>query len=437
MNNNEWSELAKKGATYFKRKSVYQKAFIQMRKNWQKYGKASGKIKLSGLSLAEQQEIGGFLGKDFSEKTVQFRMIDFEKALSETCFVGLPLEMLLTAYFGEVLIQNKVAVAQKQESQRIFMECLCEMIKARYGEDSAATCWVFEMVKQTKFGHRLLVDEYKTKGKAATESLVLCVCNALNYLKQHEKEPVRLALLGAEVTLNPHAFDRQMPAGKLLLQALGYIYQNTNVKSAEEILMLYYQAGIKPDDISSFTTAYGIRLFTKEGEHMAYPAFIKKNESYVITMSNLNQILRVQCERSVVFLIENQMVFSHICEEMKDQNIALLCTSGQMKTASLIMIDLLCAAGHQLYYNGDIDPEGLNIADRVLRRNKQCVPWRLSVENYEQCISQEKINEERLKKLDSVKDSRLLEVSAALKEKKRAGYQERLLEQLLMDIRCS
>lgn len=250
-------------------------------------------------------------------------------------------------------------------------------------------------------------------------------------------EQVRLALLGAEVTLNPHAFDRQMPAGKLLLQALGYIYQSTNVKSAEEILMLYYQAGIKPDDISSFTTAYGIRLFTKEGEHMAYYAFIQNDEPYVITLSNLNRILRVQCERPIVFLIENQMVFSHICEEMKNQNLALLCTSGQMKTASLIMIDLLCAAGCQLYYNGDIDPEGLSIADKVLRRNKQCVLWRLSVADYEQCISQEKVSEERLKKLDSVQDSRLLEVSAVLSEKKLAGYQKRLLERLLTDIRNS
>jgi len=429
--------LAKSGATYFKEKAVYQKAFVQMRKNWKKYGKVAGRIKLLGLSLEEQQELGGFLGKDFAEETVQFRMVDFAQALSETRFVGLTLEMLLMEYFGETMIQNRVVELQKRESQKMFMDSLYKVIEKRHGQDSRVTHWALEMMAQKKFGYRLLQDEYKMRGREKAESLVLCICTALVYLERHANEQIRLALLGAEVMLNPHAFDQKMPAGKLLLQALGYIHQKTSVKSAEEILMLYYQAGIKPDDISSFTTAYGIRLYTEEGEHMAYHAFIQKNEPYVITLSNLNHILRVHCENSIVFLIENQMVFSHICEEMGNQNIALLCTSGQMKTASLIMIDLLCAAGHQLYYSGDIDPEGLNIADKVLKRNRQCTPWRMSVSDYEHCISKEKVSEERLKKLNSVQDSRLLAVSAKLKQKKQAGYQERLIEYLLEDIRNS
>ena len=58
----------------------------------------------------------------------------------------------------------------------------------------------------------------------------------------------------------------------------------------------------------------------------------------------------------------------------------------------------------------------------------------MSVSDYEQCISKERVSEERLKKLDSVQDSRLLAVSAKLKKKKQAGYQEMLIEQLLEDI---
>ena len=55
----------------------------------------------------------------------------------------------------------------------------------------------------------------------------------------------------------------------------------------EELLMLYYHAGIRPDDISSFTSIYGIRLFTAQAEHPAYREFVQKGEPCVVTLFNL------------------------------------------------------------------------------------------------------------------------------------------------------
>lgn len=130
------------------------------------------------------------------------------------------------------------------------------------------------------------------------------------------------------------------------------------------------------------------------------------------------------------------MVFSHMCESLAGMPVSLICTSGQMKTASLILIDLLCKAGCTLYYSDDIDPEGIGIADRVIARDPvHIIPWRLSKEDYELSISNEALDEPRIKKLEKVQDHRFVEVIKALRDKRRAGYQELLIDKMLIDIK--
>ncbi|HVI42117.1 MAG TPA: DUF2399 domain-containing protein, partial [Anaerovoracaceae bacterium] len=104
--------------------------------------------------------------------------------------------------------------------------------------------------------------------------------------------------------------------------------------------------------------------------------------------------------------------------------------------ASLLLIDLLCESGCRIYYSGDLDPEGIGIADRVITRHPgQIVPWRMTMEDYESSISNEILDDTRIKKLDRIKDSRLNGVVNALRKEKKAGYQELLIESLLGDIK--
>ena len=91
-------------------------------------------------------------------------------------------------------------------------------------------------------------------------------------LQSLNRKKIRLAVLSAEVTSNPHYFDRGSTAGNLLIHVLRYINDAPEPQNAEEILELYYLSGIKPDDISSQTVVYGISLYTNKGPHMAYEA---------------------------------------------------------------------------------------------------------------------------------------------------------------------
>jgi len=130
-------------------------------------------------------------------------------------------------------------------------------------------------------------------------------------------------------------------------------------------------SGIYPDDISSYTTCYGIYFYESDREHESYRHFIEKGEKYVLTLSNLSRLTRAERSGKKVFIIENQMVFSQVCEEMGGEEYSVMCTSGQLKTASLFLIDMLIKSGCELYYCGDIAPEGIEIADNLKKYSGQ------------------------------------------------------------------
>ena len=210
----------------------------------------------------------------------------------------------------------------------------------------------------------------------------------------------------------------------MLISALSFTYKTEEPKAQEDVLALYYAAGIMPDDISSYTTCYGIHFYEGDREHEAYRSFIRKGEKYVLTLSNLSRLTRADSNRKKVFIIENQMVFSQVCEEMGGEEYPIVCTSGQLRTASLFLIDLLLKSKCKLYY-------------RVIERGSgQIFPWRMTTEDYYRSISNEMLTEKRLNRLDKITNVQLRELAQLLKTERRAGYQEHLIDWMVEDIKA-
>lgn len=115
--------------------------------------------------------------------------------------------------------------------------------------------------------------------------------------------------------------------------------------------------GIVPDNISSLVHAFGIRLKKQEIWHPAYEAFCRCGEPYVLTMENLKGITEVQPVGTCVYIVENEMVFSYLMEQVQGKNVSLLCTSGQPRYAALKLISLIVQSGIPIYYSGDLDPD--------------------------------------------------------------------------------
>lgn len=419
---------------YFKNNGGYNRAFMRMKAQWKKYGRPAGRILIKNPTDQEREALEGFLGLTAAEEKIEFPMSAFEEALAKTRYSDIDLTALLSAYFSESLVTNKASRQMENEQKEAFFTAVCQKLQENSPENGEGIRWVTAAGEEKKYGYHLILAEYK-KSEEEARSLVLNTCKALAYLNKMADKRIRLAVLAARVTANPHYFDRNTAAGKLLIAALTYTHNCEGSQKAEKIAELYHISGIKPDDLSNSTVLYGITLYTETGPHPAYKGFIQEEEPWVVSMLNLGKIIKAECPSKKVFVFENQMVFSQMCESLKGHFPAMMCTSGQVKTASLLVIDMLCAAGCTLYYAGDIDPEGMGIADRMIaRNNRQIKPWFFTEEAYAASISSEPISNDRLKQLTQLRDPCLSQLAELVRQKKRSGYQEFLLAAMREDI---
>ena len=106
-----------------------------------------------------------------------------------------------------------------------------------------------------------------------------------------------------------------------------------------------------------------------------------------------------------------------------------MCMNGQPRLSAVMMLDLLEKAGIKVYYAGDFDPEGLLIAQKIRRYYKgEMEYWHMSAKDYEKSRSRENISVRRLKMLDRIEDTELVELADAIRKEGVAGYQESIWE---------
>ena len=430
MNNNEAC------AAYFKDNPAYRRCFSEFEKKWKTYGRVTGVITLKHTSEEERRVIGGILGKTFYEDAIHFPFAEFEKGLQCTKFAPVDFEEVLEAYFGRKMITTQEKQREKEQEKEEFFENVEDYLTECAGSDSVAVSWLQEMFYQKKYGYQTVIREYG-KDREKTEKLLKNVGKAHLLLEdiQKNEEEYPLAVFSAEISGNPHYFDQGTTAGQLLVHGMCYAARTDYPENAHQWRELLLSNGIVPDNISSIVHIYGLRLQIGDDWHPAYDAFCKRQESCAVTMENLQELTAVQSTGDKVYIVENEMVFSYLLKHLEQKNVALLCTSGQLRSAAVKLMPFLLDSGVEIYYSGDTDPEGIQIADRLWRKYGDRIRvWRMSAEDYVKSISEEKIGNLSMKKLETVENPVLRETAKEVRKKKRAGYQENILKDLLEDM---
>ena len=97
----------------------------------------------------------------------------------------------------------------------------------------------------------------------------------------------------------------------------------------------------------------------------------------------------------------------------------------------MIQLDLFAKSGIRVYYAGDLDPEGILIAQKLSQYYKgEFHYWYMETADYEKCRSEEVISPKRMKILERITDGRLKPVVDRIEEYGTAGYQEMLVEEM-------
>ena len=154
-----------------------------------------------------------------------------------------------------------------------------------------------------------------------------------------------------------------------------------------------------------------------------------KNSYYNSIVSTIIQIGRAE---------EFIIALSELIQRLSGYPITLLCTSGQPRTAAYKLMELLCEGCEKIsfWYAGDMDPEGLDIAQRItLSFPGRVHIWRMSPKDYEKALSQEQVSQRRIEMMKNLTHPVLKRTAEKIREWKRAGYQEMLIREMSQDMR--
>ena len=404
-------------AKYLKSKNVSD-FMNNIKKKYCSYNSFTGTIKVKENEI---KDISGIIGYK-PQKAVKAE--EFINCLNMSRFGPLDMKEVMEYYFGYRILNNrekKIQLTEKWNQLRNEMDNILQC----YSSSEAVLAWADEMFDTKRFGFSIVLKDKK---------LIIFnqIVYALSLLNNNENHNIPLALFASKVSGNPHFLDRDSDGGKLFVYALSYIEGVEYPRSAKDWKLLLKSVGIVSDEIAGNVVLYNLHLRKKESLHAGAEGCYCYREPFICSAANLKDIISIYSDDNKVYIVENEMVFSHL---QKDCNEALVCTSGQLSTTALSLIELLLSSNQEIYYAGDMDPEGLMIAGGLAKLDNEHIHfWHMGAGDYLKAISNESINEQRLSLLNTIETPELLSTIALIRENKKAAYQENIIEDYLKDL---
>ncbi len=416
-------------AAYLKENPGYRRIMKQIREKYQSLGHLGGTIRLDPLSNEEREVLRSLFKKNYLQKSASFPVEKFISAFEGTRYAGSDFEAVLSCYFGEKMSWKKELKKQHSDEKSRFFE---DIIAAFRG--SAAAEWLAELRENKNNAYSMLNQKYNQDPRQL-KRLLTEVCQGLNQAAA-QQEKVRLALFASQITWDPHAFDMNREGGRLLLYALAAYYGLDYPKNAEAQMELLYQAGLIYDEVSNYTICRGIWALAGDKRHPGWAGFSEMAEPLHVSLWNISTIERLGCVNNRVYVFENPTVFSEIAGLLKNRPGSLVCSAGNVKVATLLLLDKIAQGGGEIYYGGDFDPEGLVIADKLKKRyGEKLILWHFTLEAYQAIRSKKKISALRLKKLNTIAAPELKQLADAIQASGCSGYQELMVKTYLKDIK--
>ena len=433
---------------YFKSNPGYLRLFKGIKNKYISYGEMKGNVVINNPSFQEREALSGLMKKDYSRnKSISINISKVQEKLDNTRFAGVDLKDLINNFFKEEIL-SKTENKHKYEVEltNFFNEILSEY------RDTFVYKFFSEII-ESKNNVYYNLKKYYNKDKVSLKEALKSVCKGINNLP---KENIRIPVFASNVINNPHGFDRKNLAGKIFILFLSYINNIPFPRNSEELSELYYKNHLLIDDVSNMVLCKNILGFVEKREesyiesiikrkckdnssityelHKGLEGFFRYNQPVYLTIYNLSNISFIKKSEKFekVLVVENPAVFMEVVEKCEDKNLPLVCTYGQVKLAAIILLDLLVEAGYGLVYSGDIDPEGIQIADKLKQRygdNLEFIGF--DEETYFRNLSDIKVSEERIHKLKQIKSKELKKVCECVGQYKKVAYEEENIGELI------
>jgi uncharacterized protein (TIGR02679 family) len=423
---------------------------------YQKYitlGRIGGQVTLKDCRSEERREIASFLNKALPPQSdITVRLSDFQQALATSKF-ACDLPDLLAALFPDrpQLTNPQRREQRSQAHTQFFNELTTITQQAGHGRGQR---WLLE----GPHGQEALFRRYKNAPRQEQDqllSILQIVVRALDQLPQPPKYE-RLGPFANQISGDPHFLDFNTLSGRLFYSALrdlALLDQRIPIEPEDEEqdiqeantntqrLLLYYDAGLLLDTISSTIAVYNL---TGASDTTGQPDPLMSHAQQRILVLPLHQLLKwktLTAASQDIYLFENPQVFEAVVDELQKSTSphpTLLCTSGWPSIAAIRLLDILLETEPTLryHYSGDFDVQGLRIAAYLQRRYpRNLLLWHFTPDAYLSALHERSgtLSQEEIENLRSLPDA-FAPLVAAMAERGLRAYQESLLGLLVEDV---
>ena len=385
--------------------------FKALHEKYIKTSKLTGTIKINP-NYEEASKIGRFLGLNLKAKKENIiKISSIEKAIAKSKFEGTTILEILNYLYGNIITKQDLKEKLVDQKRKLINDLSC------YYKASKIYPWLIESLNDKKFYTKvinLLIHENKS---------IYYILDAL-IDRLYNTDMLNLSIFASRITKDPHYFDLDSHHSRDLIWLICYYnhldFNNTRSYKIEVLNSI----GIYTDYISNYVITYNLHG-TKYLDNLA-----KRSEVAILSLNNINNLDKVYAKNNKIFILENPSLLDVIMA--KNYNSAFIITSGNPNIACHKLLDKL--SHHQLYYNGDFDPEGLLIADKLKQKYPSLALLGYSKDLFYQAKSNKEISPSRIKKLDNVTTYELREVKSMIIETNKVGYQEKIVNNLIDEI---
>ncbi|AGL00507.1 TIGR02679 family protein [Desulfoscipio gibsoniae] len=409
------------------RQPCFKRLFALTKNKIQSLNGLRGTVVLDNLTTEEQDLIGGFLGKNCLGLTkVKISLAELDELLKNS-----PLETGLHAFL-EVYWKEKIVTNQEktQHAKRLwlqFFEQLREKAQTPVSRD-----WLDRLFQGSGNGYRTLLALYRQNCKKAANDASITV-KALDYLAGHRGQSIRIPVFATLLTGDPHALDSDNAIGRLLFHGLlHYLDIPETDYTAEGKRALFREAGLLDDDISSSVAVAGLQVRPEDLRFAVFDCANAAASPLILPLRFLETKTLWQPGRNI-YVVENPAVFSTFLDTCPAASLPpLVCGSGQPSVAALTLFDQLVEAGCTIYYSGDFDVKGLEIATRLAQRyHINFRAWCYDSETYLSVASGKRIPAKEINSLLKLAVPWDEHLTARMVERKLYVYQEAFIGKLL------
>ena len=405
------NNISKSLADYLKTKQGLVRLMNKLKEKYISLSRPSGTITLFNITEEESIDISNLLGRKIKqEDNLKTSFKEITKKINEGKYNNFDWLELLSAYFEENITTKKEQKSNKKEEEYLFYQEIYNKNK-----DRKYTNILKDILEKDEVIKKIVGKKYSKNNTKLEEELN----NILILLDNIPSSPTPLAVYSS-ITGNPHYLDLNKSTSTLFLKILSKI-KNTEYENKTEVkINILSEINVYTDPVSNYAITYKL-IGTKILNELN-----KNNEVVNLNLLNINKIDKLSTDNKKVYVFENPSLLT----TLMNLNIPIIITSGIPNISLYTILQKLEENNVKIYYNGDFDPEGLLIAEKLKIRFPSIELFCYDVLDYNNAKSKEKISSSRLKKLDNIMQKELQNIKTLLLQNKTSAYQEQNLDRI-------